>query len=50
MPTTPRGANVYRASQGSQLVPEIDLESQEPEIATQDLERPLSNWVSDELF
>ncbi|KAF8152452.1 hypothetical protein B0H34DRAFT_663981 [Crassisporium funariophilum] len=44
MPTTPRGANVYRASQAVQ--PESQETLPEPvEVNSQDSERPFSNWV-----
>ncbi|KAF8150968.1 hypothetical protein B0H34DRAFT_825111 [Crassisporium funariophilum] len=50
MPTTPRGANAYRASQGTQLPAgesqklEADL-APETQAETQDSDRPLSNWL-----
>lgn len=47
MPTTPRGVNVYRASQGMQPSQSESQESlPEPEASSQDSDRPLTqNWV-----
>ena len=48
MPTMPRGANVYRASQGSQLPVEPETQELghiEHEADSQDSERPISQWV-----
>ena len=45
MPTTPRGANVYRASQGVQPESQESLPEPEAGLQPQDCDCPLSNWV-----